>query len=351
MGSKRTVIQLRLPREKKRLCPRGVDKINNYKKTIVITAFKRPKALKALLESLCANELSTWNVLIRLEPSPQTDECISISEELLQGHDFKIHINTQVEGVRRNNYNAIESAFSDGAGMVLYLEEDLIVSPDTLSLCNWYLEAHTSDLLCLNLLTRITGSSSCFSNSGYPNELIKTKSFNSLGIALKKEQWTAHFKEIWLTRVESQLTHLGKKTDGWDFSIYSYLLSQPDLHVLQPLLARANHLGGEGTYCTEDYQTSSFSYVEVCDEKVEAYRVISIHNLTGADRAFFIMMDEMNDCLKSLKNLELQRRKILEMNITRRCIESMKEKIDDLKSSERVCLAISKMRSFISTNR
>lgn len=312
----------------------------DMKKIIVITAFKRPSSLEKLLISLCLNNLSGWAIIIRLEPSSETALCALIAKEILKDYDFDIHVNKIIEGVRMNTFNAVQSAFTQDAEVVLYLEEDLIVSPDTLDMCNWYYENHSDDILCLNLLARITGSSACFSSLDYPKELIKTKSFNSLGIALTKKQWEAFFKDSWLLRPKNHLTYRGQKTDGWDFSIYNSLLSNPNLYVLQPLLARANHVGGKGTYCTDEYQDKSFSYVEICQEKIKQYCIAKSDDLKGCDRAFFILMDEFNHCVLALSNTEKERKDNLRSTVLYNFKKRIKEGINELKHMEKNQLTI-----------
>jgi hypothetical protein len=310
------------------------------KKIIAITAFKRPRALQSLLTSLIVNDLSDWSILIRLEPSPEKDECIRVSKKILGNCDFIIHVNQTIEGIRKNTFNVVHQAFSNDADLVLYLEEDLIVSPDTTDMCSWYYENSLSEVLCLNLLARTTGSSACFSSLEYPKELIKTKSFNSQGIAITKKKWKAFFESSWLLKPSSHLTHLGQKADGWDFAIYSILISHPNLYVIQPLLARANHVGGTGTYCTDEYQEKSFSYVEICKEKITNYRLVELRSLQSVEKAFFILMDEMNSCINTLSQTERERINNLNRNTVKIFFMKAFEKLSEIKSSERSQLAI-----------
>lgn len=310
-------------------------------KAIAITAFKRPHSLKELLESLCRNNnLDEWTILIQLEPSQKTDNCIAISKQILRGYNYEIRINKSVKGVRKNTFDIVKSTFNKGANLVLYLEEDLVVSPDTLEMCTWYYD-HFSDsdeILCLNLIARITGSSACLSSERHPQALVKTRSFNSLGIAITKRQWAAYFEETWLSRPQNHLTHLGQQTDGWDFSIYSLLLSRPHLYVLQPILARSNHVGGKGTYCTDEYQSKSFSYVRISIKEKISYQIVSIDSLESTERAFLILMDEMNSCILTLKTTEYKRRENLRINLLEKTRKTFREKLVQFKSLEPIQL-------------
>ena len=310
------------------------------KKIIVITAFRRPDSLKNLLASLCSNNLNGWSILIQLEPSSETIKCVSLCQTILRDQDFKVHVNKRVEGIRNNTFNVTQTAFSQGADLILYLEEDLIISPDALDMCNWYYDNHSDDILCLNLLARSTGSSACLSSLDYPKELIKTKSFNSLGVALTKRQWMTFFKDSWLLKPENHLTYRGQKADGWDFSIYDFLLSHSNLHVLQPLLARVNHIGGKGTYCTDEYQEKSFSYVQISQSTKEQYCITQLDNLKGSERAFFILMDEMNSCIHTLRNVEEKRKDNLDNSVFDSLAKRIKERTSEIKSFENSQLII-----------
>ena len=125
-----------------------------------------------------------------------------------------------------------------------------------------------------------------------------------------------------------------------DFSIYSFLLSHPNLYVLQPLLARANHVGGKGTYCTDEYQDGAFSYIEICQEKEKKYCLVKLDSLRGSDRAFFILMDEMNSCILALSNTEKERRDNLKNTIVDNFTKRIKEGISELKHLEKNQLMI-----------
>ena len=164
---------------------------------------------------------------------------------------------------------------------------------------------------------------------------------------MTQQQWTTFFRDKWIVREKNQLTHLGQKTDGWDFSIYSHLLSQPDLYVLQPVFARTNHTGAEGTYCTAEYQDASFSYVEVCDVEVDTYNVINTQTLSGVARAYFILMNEMNSAMATLKAIESERRSLVTASMIQRIAKGVAEKVDEFKSSERVRPVVSTLKKLI----
>lgn len=314
-------------------------------KTVTIPAFKRPDALSILLKSLRSNDLDGWKVIIRIEPSNRVQDCIEAINSCLHGCDYLINVNPKVNGVRKNTFEVVSSAFELGSSLNVYLEEDLVVSPDILNMADWYQQHCSEDLLCLNYLIRISGSSACFSTSRYPSSLVKTRSFNSLGIVITKEQWEKYFKANWLTRPNGMLTYVGHEADGWDFAIYNFLLENPNLHVLHPLHARANHVGGSGTYCTEAYQDQSFSYVEINTESYNDYQIISEEKLQGSEKGFFILMNEMNLCMKTLKEVESQRRQVLNINLAKLVLESGKQKIRGFQSSAEVQAIKGKIKS------
>ena len=93
--------------------------------TITITAYRRPHLLQATLSTLIANDLAGWRILIGIEPSPFTDEVVGVTKKMLHGYDFAAKVNETRHGIKENPFRLIESAFAEGAELILYLEEDL----------------------------------------------------------------------------------------------------------------------------------------------------------------------------------------------------------------------------------
>ena len=158
-------------------------------RTITATAYRRPHLLKAMLETLLANELSGWRILIQIDASPVADDMARMAESLLDGHDRDIAINPSRLGVRENPYRLLERVFAEGSALNLYLEEDLLLSPDATRLASWYETNHCPEWLCLNLIAGGCASAGLLSNPDFPTLLFAGPTFNSLGFAVRRQEW------------------------------------------------------------------------------------------------------------------------------------------------------------------
>ena len=107
-------------------------------KTLTLTVNNRPGYLRQLLDSLRRNNVDGYDLLYcAVEPGcPEVlDVCKAI--DFIPTH---VHLNAERLGVRENPYQALRAVFDMGSDFNVYLEDDLLVSPDALDLANWYLE-------------------------------------------------------------------------------------------------------------------------------------------------------------------------------------------------------------------
>ncbi len=275
-------------------------------KAIAITAFKRPQYFEEMLQSLIKNDLTDWRVYIQLEPSSHHERFLEIAERLLKPYNYSITVNTTRLGVKYNPYHMLENVFNSGAMCCIYLEEDLIVSPDLIKLANWYLAQDLRDVLVLNLLSGGCCSAGFISNPNEPNKLFKAKTFNSLGLVIIEQQWQQHFKVNWLRTPKHALTKNGLRFDGWDLAIFDYLLASENLYVLQPIFARASHIGKDNaTHTTPEFQKHAFESLEIYSETDHEliYEICDDqYQLTYPIRSHINLRQELNDTLITLKD-------------------------------------------------
>jgi len=228
-------------------------------KTIAITAYKRPQYFEQLLSSLIKNDLHDWEIYIQLEPSNKEKYFFEIAERLLKSYSYFIGVNPYVLGIRDNPYHMLDKVFISGALCCIYLEEDLIISPDVTRIANWYLRQDHKDVIALNLISGGCNSAGFISNPAEMNTFIKTNRINSLGLIFTDHQWEQHLKSNWHKKVEHTTSHNGILFEGWDLSLYDYLLSHSDLHALQPVFSRVIHISEENTtHTTREFQKKAF---------------------------------------------------------------------------------------------
>ncbi|MFZ2315763.1 MAG: hypothetical protein WAW86_08930 [Gammaproteobacteria bacterium] len=282
--------------------------------TITITAFNRPHYFEQLLSSLVKNNLNGWMIYMQIEPSNKVEEFKAIAHALLAKDQFQIEINQTRLGVRQNPYKLLTKVFQQGSLLNIYLEEDMVVSSDLTQMATWYQMLDHTDQLCLNLMFAGCFSSGFLSTPECPSLLVKSKCFNSLGFILTKQQWQTHFASNWLRFPEFFTNINGDQVDGWDCAIYDYLLSKPELKVVSPLLARANHIGkDDGSYCTEDFHITSFDNLPIYQGESQHldYSITDNYNtLPYAVKAHLNLWREMTQSLITLKKFITPIRKL-----------------------------------------
>jgi hypothetical protein len=272
-------------------------------RAITVTAYRRPHLFEAMLKTLVANDLVGWRILVGIEPSSVSHEIESAARKLLRGYDFDITINESRRGIKENSFQLIERAFGTGAQFVLYLEEDLLLSPDATKLALWYQANHRPEWLCLSLLAGGCASTGLLSNPDYPDLLFAGHTFNSLGFAVGRTEWERHMRDAWITEPARVVKFDGALTGGWDWSIFSMLLNNPQLRTLQPVLARSTHNGRlDGEHCTPQFHDAAFAGLPIYagPAALRCYRPEPLDLLPSAVRRHARLWYEMTRALKAL---------------------------------------------------
>ena len=273
-------------------------------RTITATAYRRPHLFRSMLESLLANELAGWRILIQIDPSPVAEDIAEIAAGLLSGYDLQVAVNRARLGVRENPFRLIERAFAAGSALNLHLEEDLLLAPDATRLASWYEAHHQPDWLCLNLIAGGCASAGLLSNPDYPALLFSGAAFNSLGFAARRQEWQNLMAPAWMTERMDIVKFDGIATGGWDWQIYALMLDEPRLRTLQPALARAIHTGRlAGEYCTPQFHDQAFDGLPLYGgggEKVD-YRHLPVAELPSVVGRHANLWQEMSAALRALK--------------------------------------------------
>lgn len=222
------------------------------KKTIVFTANSRPNYLSKMLDSLAKNDLTGWEILGFLEPDCPENIDVCKNSQL----DIQILLNPYKMGVRDNPYSALKTAFDDlKSQIVIYLEDDIIISPDITKIALFWDAIKDKELLCISLCNY-----NSLTTDLDPHIFNLTKDFNALGLIISKYSWENHFKPQWYND-----NHRFAPSHGWDWSINA-LLQDSNLYTLQPIFSRSTHIGREGgTHCTADFHDIKFGNLQICD--------------------------------------------------------------------------------------
>ena len=207
----------------------------DHKRSITVTAMRRPELFRQLLESLVANDLAGWQVIIRVEPSERSGEFAAIAEDVLASIEYDLSVNQRVRGITLNPFLTIEEAFAAGSRLNLYLEEDLLIAPDATALALWYEREHKPTWLCLSLLAGPCGSTGFLSNERHPGLLFAARTFNSIGFVIRREEWYAHARAAWIgdQRRRPREIHANWRYNwGWDWSLYGLVGANPTLRSI-----------------------------------------------------------------------------------------------------------------------
>jgi hypothetical protein len=256
-----------------------------------------------MLKSLLANDLAGWRILIAVEPSSLAEEFTVVANRLLHDHDFSITTNKTKRGIKDNPFQLIEHAFADGASCVLYVEEDLLLSPDATRLALWFEENYCSQWLCLNLLAGGCASAGLLSNADYPDLLFEGYTFNSIGFAIRRTEWEKYMRGAWTREPARIFKFDGALTGGWDWSIFTMLMSNPLIRTLQPVLARATHNGRlQGEYCTPEFHDTAFGRLPIYNGEgaAQTYRVLPLGLLPHVVSSHARLWFEMSRALHAL---------------------------------------------------
>lgn len=282
--------------------PAGIGGVRHLR-TITATAYRRPYLFKAMLETLLANDLAGWRIVVQIDPSPVADEISQIAHTLLQGLDREIIVNPTRLGVRENPYRLLERVFGDGSALNLYIEEDLLLAPDATKLALWYEAHHCPEWLCLNLIAGGCASGGLLSNADHPSLLMSGTTFNSLGFAVRRQEWERLVAPVWMTERQDIVKHDGLPTGGWDWQIYALLFDNLRLCTVQPVLARATHNGRlAGEFCKPWFHDRAFEGLPVYDgaAAVDEFHLLPFAQLPSAVRRHAALWQEMSAALHAL---------------------------------------------------
>lgn len=195
---------------------------------MTMTACSRPEYLRETLESLGKNKhLDKFTLHFGVEPV--NPEVLKVCQTV-SFMDTHVHLNAVRLGVRENPYQLFKRTFGMGYDGVLYLEDDVVLSPDAVELALDYArspEATRHRCLCLfNADSRADADSALIETGHSANK------FAALGFFTTADQWTNFFEPTW---------HASSK--GWDWSITGAGTAH---HVARPALSRSHHIGRFG---------------------------------------------------------------------------------------------------------
>src|SRR2546423_5190455 len=219
---------MRMPRT----LPTAANLSSDY--TVTLTVNGRPQYLRRALRSLSAvRGIERWHLVIALEPG--SADCA----DLCRSVDFMpvtILENERRLGVRGNPFHVLGYVFERGSRLNVYLEDDLIVSPDIAELALWY-----EKLVPLDTLDdfKIVFLSLFVTSIGVEpeDEIVADLYFSPWGLILNRSQWFEQVAPHWWNDEHP----FGAK--DWTWSLTARLGAE--VAVLAPRLSRTANIGRE----------------------------------------------------------------------------------------------------------
>lgn len=211
----------------------------NQMKTISIPTNDRPDYLRRVLSSISrADRCEDWVIAFSCEPNVEVRKFItSLSIP------YYASFNSTRRGCWVNTFLAVDFAMSIGSDFNLYLEDDVVISPDALVLCDEFArQLNHKDVLVLrrphdaqtDQIDRVTPVISGLFGDGF---------------AFSREMWPA-IRAGWFS----------DKMAMWDWSVQEYLISR-SLEIVQwrPCVNRSQNIGVQGTHTTHGTDPNHFS--------------------------------------------------------------------------------------------
>ena len=192
---------------------------------MTMTACSRPNYLAETLESLAANQhLDNFTLHFGVEPVNQ--EVLQICSGV-RFMDTDVHVNETRLGVRENPHQLLKRTFDLGYEGVLYLEDDVILSPDAVDLVLHYAnseEAERHRCLCLHNI-----DSQADADPTRIETDVDVKKLEPLGFYASSRNWVDFIAPMWHASF-----------DGWDWSLRR---SGDHNRIARPAISRSHHIG------------------------------------------------------------------------------------------------------------
>ena len=207
-------------------------------KAICICTTGRIDYVRQCLDSLRENKTDGWKLHVSMELGfPEV-------HELIRSVNFMpvvSWINGRRLGPELNTFVAQWTAIAcDEASALLYFDDDMILSPDAIEMCDWYL--NQLPLLDPEKYAGICLCSRDPNNPERPNSISPNDTWQGLvgqGYCYTRAQWFAFVKRnFWV-----HYPHFGG--DGYDWAL-AHMALDTKRTILRPRLSRSRHIGAEG---------------------------------------------------------------------------------------------------------
>jgi hypothetical protein len=209
-------------------------------KAICVATSGRIERFKAFFCSLSANKIAGWNLFVSLEPGENCDQLYEwLTDFAWRVIPISYNRNSRRLGPDLNTFMAHWMAIEDGADALVYFDDDMVLSPDAIELCDWYINQ-----TAYHDPQRYAGLCLCndASDPSIPNSITDRETWRGLvgqGYCYMRPMWNTFVKRNWF-RYEP---HFGG--DSYDWALGHSALDQNKI-ILRPRLSRTQHTGIQG---------------------------------------------------------------------------------------------------------
>lgn len=207
-------------------------------KAICVTTSGRTDRMTACMKSIESNPgFRDWHLYISREPAAGI--------KYVPPMPVKVCVAAFQYGPTLNTFMAYQAAFHDKAEAVLYLDDDMIVSPDALQLCDWYLDTYAHEPIGLPEDVGLCLCREDETNDPSKPEVVSQKDtwmgLVGQGYFVTGSQWHNFVKRRFWTHEP----HYGGDDYDWALGHSAVDLGK---RVLRPRLSRSQHTGIVGAH-------------------------------------------------------------------------------------------------------
>jgi len=218
-------------------------------KSITVTITNRKEYLSRLLNSLeKIQDLQDWHIYFSVEPVGE--QLIPLLESWKYKNKTIIQRLTK-QGVLHHPYVLLNEIFQK-SNLNIYLEEDIIVSPDITNLADFYLK-HQNDFLLLTYFSRCSCPDKNILFETYEVTSDKVH-FYPFAWVTSQKNWSDYISKWWYS-----------DNRGWDYSVVSQIQKQ-NKPILIPSMCRSNHIGDYGEHATPEYNLKYHSNIIINED-------------------------------------------------------------------------------------
>lgn len=209
-------------------------------KTITITAYNRPEYLRQALDALSScRRVGEYVIFAVVDPSDRQFEVQAELERFCEGRLAHVVLNKRRLGCDYNNFFAYQLAFGAGSQFNFAVEDDIIVSPDSLEMAEWAWSRWPPQALGFCLFNRnLPGLP-----KPNPFEVARNNLFNAWGWACPVKVFRRYVEPNWMCH---QRWWKGD-AQVWDRSMTQIALDY-QMFFIRPDLSRVRNIGADGDH-------------------------------------------------------------------------------------------------------